>query len=66
MPSLAWLSQEALRRKVLAVVAVFIIGLMFAGWFLDPNATTRSVVHRNGIDRYVVDGAAAGAVPELL
>lgn len=30
--------QEALRRKVLAVVAVFIIGLMFAGWFLDPNA----------------------------
>src|SRR5687768_8120722 len=30
--------QEALRRKVLAVIAVFIIGLLFAGWFLDPNA----------------------------
>lgn len=30
--------QEAIRRKVLAVVAVFIVGLMFAGWFLDPNA----------------------------
>ncbi|MGN6135861.1 MAG: ABC transporter permease [Aureliella sp.] len=30
--------QEAVRRKVLAVVAVFIVGLLFAGWFLDPNA----------------------------
>lgn len=30
--------QEAIRRKVLAVVAVFIVGLLFAGWFLDPNA----------------------------
>ena len=30
--------QEAVRRKVLAVIAVFIVGLLFAGWFLDPNA----------------------------
>lgn len=30
--------QEAIRRKVLAVVAIFIVGLLFAGWFLDPNA----------------------------
>lgn len=30
--------QEAVRRKVLAVVAVFIVVLLFAGWFLDPNA----------------------------
>lgn len=30
--------QEALRRKVLAVFAVFVVGLMFAGWYLDPAA----------------------------
>ncbi len=30
--------QEAIRRKVLVVVAVFIVGLMFAGWFLDRKA----------------------------
>lgn len=30
--------QEAMRRRVLAVMAVFIVGLLFAGWFLDPNA----------------------------
>jgi len=30
--------QEAVRRKVLAVVAVFIVGLLFASWFLDTNA----------------------------
>ncbi len=30
--------QESIRRKVLAVVAIFIVGLLFAGWFLDPNA----------------------------
>lgn len=30
--------QEAIRRKVLAIVAIFIVGLLFAGWFLDPNA----------------------------
>jgi hypothetical protein len=30
--------QEAIRRKVLAVLAVFIVGLLFAGWFLNPGA----------------------------
>lgn len=30
--------KEAIRRKVLAVFAVFVVGLMFAGWFLDPTA----------------------------
>ncbi len=29
---------EAVRRKVLAVVAIFIVGLMFAGWYLDPDS----------------------------
>ncbi|RMF40358.1 MAG: ABC transporter permease [Planctomycetota bacterium] len=28
--------QEAIRRRVLVVMAVFIVGLLFAGWFLDP------------------------------
>lgn len=31
--------QEAIRRKVLVVMAVFIIGLLFAGWFLDPGSS---------------------------
>ncbi len=26
---------EAIRRKVLVVIAIFIVGIMFAGWFLD-------------------------------
>ncbi len=30
--------QEAIRRKVLVVLAVFIVGLLFAGWFLNPGA----------------------------
>ncbi len=30
--------QEAIRRRVLVVMAVFIVALLFAGWFLDPGA----------------------------
>ncbi len=30
--------KEAIRRKVLAVVGIFIVGLMFAGWYLDPSS----------------------------
>lgn len=30
--------QEAIRRRVLVLMAVFIIGLLFAGWFLDSDA----------------------------
>lgn len=30
--------QEAIRRRVLVIMAVFIIGLLFAGWFLDPSS----------------------------
>lgn len=29
--------QEAIRRRVLVIMAVFIIGLMFGGWFLDSG-----------------------------
>ncbi len=30
--------QEAIRRRVLVVMAVFIVGILFAGWFLDPSS----------------------------
>jgi len=30
--------QEAIRRRVLVVMAVFIVGILFAGWFLDQNS----------------------------
>lgn len=30
--------QEAIRRRVLVIMAVFIVGLLFAGWFLDPGS----------------------------
>lgn len=38
--AIAWLAiQESLRKRVLmAVMAVFIVILLFAGWFLDPRA----------------------------
>jgi ABC-type transport system involved in multi-copper enzyme maturation permease subunit len=29
---------EAIRRKVLAVIGIFIVGILFAGWFLDKSA----------------------------
>ncbi|MEM7476520.1 MAG: ABC transporter permease [Planctomycetota bacterium] len=31
--------QEAIRRKVLVLMAVFIVVLLFAGWFLDSNTS---------------------------
>ena len=30
--------KEAIRKKVLVVVAVFVVAIMFAGWYLDPKA----------------------------
>lgn len=37
--ALTWLAvQEALRRRVLVALAVFLVILLFAGWFLDPGA----------------------------
>lgn len=30
--------KEAIRRKVLVVVALFVVGLLFAGWYLDPRS----------------------------
>jgi ABC-type transport system involved in multi-copper enzyme maturation permease subunit len=38
--ALAWLAvKEAIRKKVVVGVAVFIVVLMLAGWFLDPGST---------------------------
>jgi hypothetical protein len=35
--ALAWLAvQESIRRRVVVVVGVFVVVLLFAGWFLDP------------------------------
>lgn len=30
--------KEAIRRRVLVVVGLFVVGLMFAGWFLNPRS----------------------------
>ncbi len=31
--------QESIRRRVLVVFVVFVVALLFAGWFLDPGST---------------------------
>jgi len=31
--------KEAIRRRVLVVVGMFVIGLLFAGWYLDPRSS---------------------------
>lgn len=37
--ALAWLAiKESIRRRVVVVFAVFILILLFAGWFLDPGS----------------------------
>ena len=30
--------KESIRKKVLVLVGIFVVGMMFAGWYLDPNA----------------------------
>jgi len=38
--ALAWLAiRESIRRRVVVVFAVFVVVLLFAGWFLDPGST---------------------------
>jgi len=37
--------KESLRRRVLFIFLVFLIILMFAGWFLDPEATDPAAVY---------------------
>lgn len=31
--------KEAIRRRVLIVVGLFVVGLLFAGWYLDPRSS---------------------------
>jgi ABC-type transport system involved in multi-copper enzyme maturation permease subunit len=31
--------KEAIRRRVLVVVGLFVVGLLFAGWYLDPRSS---------------------------
>jgi len=38
--ALSWLAiRESIRRRVVVVFAVFVVVLLFAGWFLDPGST---------------------------
>ena len=40
--ALSWLAvKESIRRWVIVVFAVFVLILLFAGWFLDRQAATR-------------------------
>ena len=37
--ALTWLTiKESIRRKIVIVFAVFLVGVAFAGWFLDPGS----------------------------
>jgi ABC-type transport system involved in multi-copper enzyme maturation permease subunit len=41
--ALAWLAvKESIRRRIVAVFAVFLLLLLFAGWFLDPESVNRA------------------------
>jgi len=41
--ALAWLAaKESIRRRTVAVFAVFLVLLLFAGWFLDPESVNRA------------------------
>ncbi len=39
--------KESIRRRVLAVFALFILLLLFAGWYIDPASTNPSVLYLN-------------------
>jgi len=44
--AIAWLAiKESLRRRVLFIFLVFLVILMFAGWFLDQEATDTTAVY---------------------
>jgi ABC-type transport system involved in multi-copper enzyme maturation permease subunit len=43
MAALAWLAvKESIRRRTVAVFVVFLVLLLFAGWFLDPESVNRA------------------------
>jgi len=46
--ALSWLAvKESIRRRVLVVFAVFIVILLFAGWFLDPASAHPARLYLN-------------------
>jgi hypothetical protein len=44
--ALSWLAvKESIRRRVVVVFAVFILVLLYAGWFLDPKSTNPALLY---------------------
>jgi hypothetical protein len=44
--ALTWLSvKESLRRRVVVVFAIFILVLLYAGWFLDPKSPNPALLY---------------------
>ena len=46
MKALSWLAvKESIRRRVVVVFAIFILVLLYAGWFLDPKSTNPALLY---------------------
>ncbi|MGW8257206.1 MAG: ABC transporter permease [Thermoguttaceae bacterium] len=44
--ALSWLAvKESIRRRVVVVFAIFILILLYAGWFLDPKSTNPALLY---------------------
>jgi hypothetical protein len=44
--ALTWLAvKESIRRRVIVVFAIFILVLLYAGWFLDPKSTNPALLY---------------------
>ena len=44
--ALSWLAvKESIRRRVVVVFAMFILVLLYAGWFLDPKSTNPALLY---------------------
>ena len=67
--ALAWLAvKESIRRRMVVVLAVFVIILLFAGWYLDPSSTNPARLYLDFVfdDATLLPLALAGAVPQLV
>ncbi|HUT12646.1 MAG TPA: hypothetical protein VMY42_19275 [Thermoguttaceae bacterium] len=53
--ALSWLAvKESIRRRAVVVFAVFIVVLLFAGWFLDPDSDHPATLYM----RFVIDSTS--------
>jgi hypothetical protein len=44
--ALSWLAlKESIRRRIVVVFAIFILVLLYAGWFLDPKSTNPALLY---------------------